>query len=273
MSKLRFDFMRHLLGLITFSAISLLAFGQEADFSVTEIAGPIPVIVSPGISSSAAPSDAIILFDGTSLAEWESVDGGEPAWSVNDGMATVVPSSSDIRTRRHFGDVQLHVEWRTPSIEMHNENLQSDAAQKVLEDGARAGVHQHMANSGVFLQERYEIQVLETYGLQTYVNGQAGSIYKQYAPQVDASRKPGEWQTYDIVYQAPSFTAQGQLSQPARLTLLHNGVLVHNNVAIWGATEFIGLPKYMAHGPAPLMLQRHAGVSQVSYRNIWIREL
>ena len=173
--------MRFLLVVISLLAISVAVYGQVTDFSVTEIAGPIPINVTPGNSASAAPSDAIVLFAGDSLAEWESVEEGDPEWLVRDGMVTVVPGSADIRTKRVFGDVQLHIEWRSPPVELHNENLLTEAAKKLLEDAAHYGIHQYMANSGVFLQERYEIQVLETYGLQTYVNGQAGAVYKQSA--------------------------------------------------------------------------------------------
>ena len=192
---------------------------------------------------------------------------------MSEGIVTVEPGTADIRTKRHFGDVQLHVEWRSPSVESHNKNLLTEDAARIEEKYAHYGMHQFMANSGIFLQERYEIQVLETYGLKTYVNGQAGAVYKQHAPQVNASRAPGEWQTYDIVFQAPRFNEQGTLSQPGRVTVLHNGVLIQNNVAIWGPVKFRGLPQYEAHGLAPIVLQSHTAVSQISYRNIWIREL
>ena len=228
----------------------------------------------PGKPASRPPSDAIVLFNGSSLDEWERVGGGEPEWSVASGGFTVVAGSSSIQTKRKFADIQLHVEWRTPSLDVHSENLQTDHAVAIKDRvGVQLGMHQFLANSGIFLQERYEIQVLETYGAKTYVNGQAGSVYKQHIPLVTASRKPGEWQTYDIIFQAPRFGGDGSVVVPGRLTLLYNGVLIQNNVVLWGSTEFIGLPRYEAHGAAAIVLQSHVAVSQVSYRNVWVREL
>jgi hypothetical protein len=217
---------------------------------MTEFWEPEPQKVDPG-SNSTPPSDAVVLFDGTDLAEWESVKGGNAKWTVENGVMTVNPKTGDIRTKRSFGDVQLHVEWRTPA--------------KVEGEGQGRG------NSGIFLQNRYEVQVLDSYNNRTYSNGQAGSIYKQHIPLVNASRGPGEWQTYDIIYTAPVFSEGGSVKYPAKVTILHNGILIQNNAPIQGSTEYIGLPKYVKHGKGQIILQDHN--NQVSFRNIWIREL
>jgi hypothetical protein len=165
---------------------------------------------------------------------------------------TVVPGAGDIRTRRGFGDVQLHIEWRTPA--------------EVSGEGQGRG------NSGIFLMERYELQVLDSYENRTYANGQAGAIYKQHIPLVNASRRPGEWQSYDVVFTAPRFGADGTLLNPAYMTVFHNGVLIQNHVALRGPTRYIGEPSYEAHADrAALVLQDHG--NPVSYRNIWLREI
>ena len=207
-------------------------------------------MVEPGAEGD-APADAIVLFDGSDLKHWESVRGGDAVWSVSDNAVTVVAGAGDIRTRSSFGDVQLHIEWRTPSV--------------VVGEGQGRG------NSGVFLMERYEVQVLDSHDNATYANGQAASIYKQHVPLVNASRGPGKWQTYDIVFAAPRFGANGRVTLPATITVLHNGVLVHNHATIAGPTVFIGAPNYTEHGDAPVVLQDHG--NPVSYRNIWIRKL
>lgn len=247
---------------------------QELDPSVTELRGPAPVAVTPGAVAGAPPSDALVLFDGQSLDAWEGADGKAPRWHIADGAITVVPGAPNIRTRQTFGDVQLHLEWRTPPAAIHGQNRKQDMAAAIAARvPAALGLHQFQANSGVFLQSRYEVQVLETYGDATYINGQAGAIYKQHVPLVTASREPGQWQSYDIIFSAPRFGASGQLLAPAHMTVLLNGVLIQHNVALWGPTEFRGLPRYESHGPAPLELQSHVGISQVSYRNIWVRPL
>lgn len=247
---------------------------RDLDPAVTELQGPAPAVVAPGATPGAPPADAVVLFDGQSLNAWEGVDGEAPRWRIADGAVTVVPQAPNIRTRRSFGSIQLHLEWRTPPAQVHAQNRQQDLAAAIAAQvPAALGLHQFQANSGVFLQSRYEVQVLEPYGEPTYVNGQAGAIYKQHVPLVSAARAPGQWQSYDIIYTAPRFGATGQLLAPARMTVLLNGVLIQNNVALWGPTEFIGLPRYEAHGPAPLELQSHVGISQVSFRNIWVREL
>ncbi|WP_285316961.1 3-keto-disaccharide hydrolase [Stenotrophomonas maltophilia group sp. Smal35] len=216
----------------------------------TEVWTPVPATVAtpPG----RAPSDAIVLFGGKDVSAWESEQGGGVPWKVADGAMTVVPGSKGIRTRQRFCDVQLHVEWRTP-------------ADTKGFDGQNRG------NSGIFLQELYELQVLDSYNNPTYANGQAGSIYKQAMPLVNASRAPGEWQAYDILWKAPRFSQGGGLVSPARITVLHNGVLVQDDTVLAGKTEYIGAPSYAPHGCAPLYLQEHD--AKVSYRNIWVREL
>ena len=222
----------------------------QDDPARTEVWEPEPTVVNPG-GAGVAPSDAILLFDGTDLSEWQGRD-GDARWTVADGAMTVAAGTGDIATRRAFGDVQLHVEWRTPA--------------EVTGEGQGRG------NSGVFLMGLYEVQVLDSYDNRTYSNGQAASIYKQHIPQVNASRGPGEWQSYDIVFVAPRFADDGTLESPATMTVLHNGVLVHNHVTLLGPTVYIGDPAYEAHAPElPIRLQDHG--NPVSYRNIWVRPL
>jgi len=170
---------------------------------------------------------------------------------VADGVLTVVPGSKGIRTKRSFCDIQLHIEWRIPNEPQSNRS-------------------QNRGNSGVFLQERYEVQILDSYENPTYPNGQAAAIYKQAIPLVNASRVPEEWQTYDIIWKAPRFSKGGGLISPARITVLHNGVLVQNDTVIAGRTN-VAEPSYIPHGCAPLFLQDHG--SKISFRNIWVREL
>jgi len=242
---------------------------HEMDPETTELWEPIPPVVQP--DENAPPSDAVVLFDGDNLNEWETGPGffmhsglvegyidellsdGEPAdWDLKGDHMTVKPEAGNIKTKQRFGSVQLHVEWKTPS--------------EVLKEGQDRG------NSGIFLMGLYEIQVLDSYQHQTYSNGQAGSIYKQHAPLVNASLPPGEWQTYDIFFQAPQFSEQGTLIAPAYVTVVHNGVLVQHHTAIWGPTVYLGIARYIPHpDKMPLVLQDHSEL--VSYRNIWIREL
>jgi 3-keto-disaccharide hydrolase len=223
----------------------------EGDPTATEVWEPEPAIVTPG-DGTGAPSDAIVLFDGSDLSHWQHEDGSDAKWLVNDGAVTVVAGTGTIETRESFADVQLHIEWRTPA--------------EVVGDGQGRG------NSGVFLQKLYEVQVLDSFNNRTYSNGQAASIYKQSIPLVNASRGPGEWQTYDIVFRAPRFGSDGSLLKPACVTVLHNGVLVQDHVEIKGPTVYIGEPSYLAHPlRQPLLLQDHG--NPVSFRNIWIREL
>jgi len=211
-----------------------------------------PPIVTPGITNADPPSDAIVLFNGKDLSHWRTDNGGPARWIVRDGYMEVNPGSGGIATIEKFGDVQLHIEWATPSV--------------VKGEGQERG------NSGVFLMERYEVQVLDSYQNETYYHGQAGSIYKQYPPLVNASRKPGEWQTYDIIFHAPRFDEMGKVVDRARFTVLHNGVLIQNNVEVYGLTYHDRAPVYIAHSPQEsLALQDHG--NPVRYRNIWIRRL
>ncbi len=236
-------------------ALTLLAVGsafaqEPGKPEATEVWEPEPAVVTPG-KGGAPPSDAIVLFDGSDLSQWQGLD-GEASWQVGEGVVTVVPDTGDIRTRRPFGSVQLHLEWRTPA--------------KVEGEGQERG------NSGVYLMGLYEVQVLDSYKNRTYSNGQAGSIYKQHNPLVNASRGPGEWQVYEIVFLAPRFGSDGGVERPATMTVLHNGVLVQNHVTLEGPTMYIGTPRYHKHAAMlPLMLQDHD--NPVSFRNIWIRQL
>lgn len=235
--------------LITIGFFSLSK--AQGDPKLTEVWEPVPPVVTPG-DLFEPPSDAIVLFDGTNLDAWESVDGDKAPWAVKDGILTVVPKSGSIQTKQSYGDCQLHIEWRAPLNDP--------------DDGQDRG------NSGVFIQKRYEIQVLDCYNNRTYSNGQTASVYKQHIPLVNACRPPGEWQRYDIIYKAPRFNEDGSLKEAAYVTVLHNGILVQNHVKIKGPIKFIGKPEYVAHPlKQPLMLQDHDNA--VSFRNIWIREL
>lgn len=220
---------------------------------MTEIWDPEVKIIKPGDKYGDAPSDAIVLFDGKNLeAEWVKDNGDKPEWKVENGAMTVSPGKGGIKTKRDFGDCQLHIEWRSPEVVK--------------------GESQGRGNSGVFLQG-YEVQVLDSYNNRTYRNGQAGSIYKQHPPMVNACKAPGEWQTYDIIYTAPVFKTDGTYLVPPKITVLHNGVVVQNASEVRGPTVFIGVPEYSVapHGKGPISLQDHGDL--VSFRNIWIREL
>lgn len=232
-------------------AASLLSFtqaiAQEAKPADTEVWEPVPAIVTPG----AVPSDAIVLFDGKDLDQWVSEKDGPAQWAIKNGAMTVVKGAGGIKTKTSFEDCQLHIEWRSPAV--------------VKGEGQGRG------NSGIFLQQQYELQVLDSYNNKTYSNGQAGSIYKQSIPLVNACRKPGEWQTFDIIWTAPRFKDDGSILSPARITVLQNGILVQNNTELKGKTEYIGQPTYVQHGALPIILQDHGDA--VSYRNIWVRKL
>ena len=220
----------------------------------TEIWEPVPKKVYSK-SDSAPPDDAIVLFDGADLSKWKAKwSDKESGWEINDdGSVTVVfDGSGGIETLENFGSVQLHLEWKTSEDTSHK--------------------NQSRSNSGVFLQGRYEIQILDSYDNPTYVNGQAGSVYKQYIPLVNASRKPGEWQSYDIIFEAPEFDSDGNKIKSGYFTVFHNGILIQNHVEILGTTENVGPPKNIAHGDGPISLQNHC-CSQVSFRNIWVRKL
>ena len=221
---------------------------------LTEVWSPIPAEVY-STSDSTAPDDAVVLFDGSDLSKWNAKwSKKKSGWKINeDGSVTVVfDGSGGIETKENFGSVQLHIEWKTSEDTSHK--------------------NQNRSNSGVFLQNRYEIQILDSYKSPTYVNGQAGSVYKQHIPLVNASRKPGEWQSYDIIFDAPKFDSNGIKVKSGYFTVFHNGVLIHNHVEIYGTTENVGSPKNIAHGDGPISLQNHC-CSQVSFRNIWVRKL
>ena len=217
---------------------------------------PQPPAVAPGALSTPdvpgkPPSDAVVLFDGSDLGQWQSLNGGPANWKIERGYVEVLPTSGDIQTKEVFGDCQLHVEWATPAVP--------------------SGDIMNRGNSGVFLFGLYEIQVIESYPEQggIYADGQAAAIYGQYPPLVNACRKPGEWQVFDIFFTAPRFNG-ANLESPACVTVLHNGVLVHNHTPILGATGHRILPKYVAHGAkGPVRLQAHG--SAVRFRNMWIR--
>lgn len=239
----------------------------------TEVDKDVPA-VEPGRTIADAPSDAIVLFDGSDLSEWEKTPFGEgvrmdrtehflahyrksesaeaAAWKVEDGAMIAGMKQGSIATKRAFGDMQLHIEWMVPVLEG--------------EDG------QNYGNSGIFLMGLYELQVLNSHENETYANGQAGSLYKQHVPLVNASKAPGQWQSYDILFTAPRFSEKGTLVNPALVTVLHNGVLIQHNAVLEGPTVFIGKSYYAAHPPKlPIVLQDHD--NPVRFRNIWAREL
>ncbi|GAB3319752.1 DUF1080 domain-containing protein [Larkinella ripae] len=261
---------KSILALIMVAGAAQLAVAQEKkqqNPESSEIWEPVPRVVTPGVlspstaSGTTAPSDAIVLFDGKDGSKWVSVKDYNPnnwngvtegsnTWPVRDG-AMFSAKGASLRTKQEFQDFQLHIEFRAPD--------------KVEGNGQGRG------NSGIFLQGRYELQVLDGYNNPTYSNGMVGSIYKQAIPLVNPSRKPGEWQTYDIIYYAPKFNKDGMMAEQGKVTVLLNGVLVLYNFNIKGTTEYIGYPKVQPHGKGPLLLQDHG--NPVGFRNIWIREL
>lgn len=239
--------------LVAMLCVTLMSYAQDRlsfDPKISEEWNPVPAKITPG-EQNTPPSDAIVLFDGKDLNEWTNGKGGKAGWIVADGAMTVKPKTGIVKTKQKFGDFQLHIEWRTPA--------------EVKGDGQGRG------NSGIFMMEKYELQVLDSYESVTYSNGQAGSIYKQSIPLVNACKGPGEWQTYDVIFMAPVFTEKGSLKTPATITVLHNGVLIQNNYAIKGPTEYSRFPKYEAHGKGSISLQDHG--NPTSFRNIWVREL
>ena len=258
--------------LITLSLLGALALplaAQQAPSTATqkprpedtEVWEPVPRVVAPGTSTNTAPADAIMLFDGKNLNEWVSTKDKSPAqWTVADGVMTVNKKAGNIETKRSFRNYQLHLEWRIP--------------EKI------SGTGQGRGNSGLFLASTgpgdagYELQILDCYENKTYVNGQAGSVYKQSIPLANACRKPGEWQTYDVVWTAPIFNADGSVKTPAFVTALHNGVMIQNHFELKGETVYIGLPQYKKYDSAPIKLQSHGDPSEpISFRNIWVRAL
>jgi Domain of Unknown Function (DUF1080) len=221
-----------------------------------DISRPKPPVVEPVGPPPAAPThvpgDAVILFDGTNLDAWRAPGGGPARWKVSDGFMEVAPGTGAIETRGKFGDVQLHVEWAAPN--------------------PAAGKGQDRGNSGIFLMGMFEIQVIDSYQADTYADGQAGAIYGQYPPLANASRPPGEWQTYDIAFRRPRFDRDGKLLQSARFTLIHNGILVQNNEELWGGTNWLEPAPYDHRADrGPIELQDHG--HKVRFRNIWLRDL
>lgn len=230
---------------------------QAMQPGMSEYWTPQRKVVTPGdIKTNSAPSDAIILFDGKNLDEWTNGDGSGPAeWIIKNGTVTVnKKKGGDIVTKRKFHNYQLHIEWCVPT-NIHGSN-------------------QARGNSGVFMQDKYEVQILDCYENETYINGMTGSIYKQTPPLVNAMRKPGEWNVYDIIYTAPIFKEDGTYLYHPYVTVIQNGIVLQNHTEIWGTTEYIGWPKTIAHGDGPIRLQMHGDPSEpISFRNIWIREM
>ena len=258
--------------LLLFVTLAAIAIAQQPESKPgpkpedTEVWQPEPKVVTPGATCGAAPSDAIILFDGKNLDEWVSAQDKDKDrsvaanWTVANGIVTVNKAAGNIETKRRFKNYQLHIEWKIP------ENV--------------TGSGQLRGNSGVFLASTgpgdagYELQVLDNYNNKTYVNGQAGSLYKQSIPLANPNRKPGEWQTYDIAWTAPTFNSDGSVKSPAFVTVFFNGVLVDNHFELKGETRYIGAPFYKAFDGAPIKLQAHGDPSPpLSFRNIWVRQL
>ncbi|WP_053058347.1 DUF1080 domain-containing protein [Pedobacter sp. BMA] len=250
----------------TFFAVQSMAQDKKTDPAndpkTTEVWEPVPKVISPGKLPQDAPSDAIVLFDGRNLDAWHSVkDPSKPAaWTIDDGFFTVKKGTGNIETNKKFTDYQLHLEWKIPA------NI--------------SGEGQARGNSGVFLastgpgDDGYEIQIMDNFSNKTYVNGQTGSVYKQAVPLANANKKPGEWQYYDIIWNAPRFNEDGTVKKPATVTLFLNGVLLQNNYVLKGQTRYIGAPEYKSHGAASIKLQDHGDPSPaISFRNIWVREL
>lgn len=252
---------------LTLFAAAPFVFAQQHEGGAkpedTEVYEPVPKVVTPGTKDGAAPSDAIVLFDGKNLDEWVMTRDKSPAkWTVEDGALVVskAEKNGNIETKRKFKNYQLHIEWKIPS------NI--------------TGTGQARGNSGLFLASTgsgdagYELQILDSYDSKTYTNGQAGSIYKQSVPLANPNRKPGEWQTYDIIWTAPVFDDSGNVKTPAYVTVIFNGVLVQNHYEVKGETLYIGKPVYKKYDAAPIKLQAHGDKSEpISFRNIWIREL
>lgn len=233
--------------------VMLLANSSFAQWRAHDLTRPKPVIVTPGQAAMPMPpSDAVVLFDGKDLSQWSDMQGAPSKWKVENGYMEITKGAGDIRTKQGFGDVQLHIEWAAPV--------------------STAGKGQDYGNSGVYLMNKYEVQVLDSYQNETYADGQAAALYGQYPPLVNASRKQGEWQSYDIIFRRPRFAVEGKLVQPARITVLHNGVLVQDNATLWGPTNWMEYDQYAAHeDKLPISLQDHG--HPVRYHNVWLREL
>jgi hypothetical protein len=255
-----------IISLSTIGAVGLLGLAVTAQappgnraaelqkWPVHDQARPMPPVVDPGPAGppAAVPADAVVLFDGKDLSGWTTAKGAPVKWLVKDGYMEAVKGAGSIQTVRGFGDCQLHVEWATPA--------------------PAVGSGQDRGNSGVFLMNTYEVQVLDSYQSKTYADGMAAALYGHYPPLVNVSRKPGEWQTYDIVFRAPRFDQNGAVTSPARFTVFHNGVMVHDAQELAGPTVHKARPPYKAHADKlPIGLQDHS--HPVRFRNIWIREL
>lgn len=235
-------------------AASPLAAQFPAKWKQHDFSRPRPPVVVPGEQQLPVdpPADAIVLFDGTDLSKWRSPDSQPAEWIVKDGVMESVAGAGYLFSAQAFGDIQLHVEWASPA------QVEGDS--------------QGRGNSGVFLMGLYEIQVLDSYQNDTYPDGQASAIYGQYPPLVNACLPPGQWQAYDITFRRPRFYPDGSLAKPARISVLHNGVLVQDNVEPWGPTAWLEPLPYTPHADKlPLGLQDHG--NPVRYRNIWLREL
>ncbi len=247
--------------LLALAATALAAQQAKPKPEDTEVWRPAPAVVTPGDPCGAPPSDAILLFNGTNEDEWVSAQDHTPArWTVTNGLLTVAKGTGNIETKKTFKNYQLHVEWRVPAD--------------------ITGSGQGRGNSGVFLastgpgDDGYELQVLDPWQNSTYVNGMAGSLYKQAIPLVNPGRKPGEWQIYNVIWTAPTFNDDGSLKSPAYATVFFNGVLVEDHFELKGQTLYIGKPFYKKYDRAPIKLQAHGDKSApLSFRNIWVREL
>ena len=257
---------RRLLALAVLAAFAIAhaaaaAPDEQIDPKLTEQWEPVPPVVTPGTVDSAPPSDAIMLFDGKNLDQWVMTKDKSPArWTLHDGVVTVDKTTGNIETKQSFRNYQLHLEWQIPK--------------DITGEGQARG------NSGVFVASTgpedagYEVQILDSYNNKTYVNGQAASVYKQSPPLANSMRAPGAWQSYDIVWTAAAFKADGSVATPAYVTVFHNGVLVQNHVELKGETTYRGQPKYKPYKDAPIKLQSHGDPSQpISFRNIWVRKL
>jgi hypothetical protein len=247
------------LSLLAAAAAMILSAGiavsaQDLGWPVHDPSRPLPAVVAPGPAGPPVPppADAIVLFDGRDLGRWTDAKGQPARWKVENGYMEVVPKTGGIRTVDGYGDCQLHVEWMAPS--------------------PAKGTGQDRGNSGVFLMDTYEVQVLDCYGNKTYADGSTAAIYGQFPPAVNACRPPGEWQTYDIVFHRPRFASDGALASPARMTVFHNGIVVHDGAVLTGPTAHKARPPYKMHADRlPISLQDHD--HPVRFRNIWLREL
>jgi len=236
--------------LISLLAVNFMVYAQWTP-QQTEWYYPKPEKVTPAKTVGQPPSDAIVLFDGKDFSKWEAGKGGDAPWKIENGAMVVKPGTGAIKTKASFGDCQLHIEFKSPAPQNFN--------------------GQDRGNSGIFLQSKYEVQVLDGDNNDTYVNGMVGSVYKQQAPAVNAYTKNGEWQVYDIIWKAPVFGIDGKLESPGIITVILNGIVIQNNYVLKGTTEYIGMPKYEIHGLLPILLQDHG--TEVAFRNIWIRNM